>query len=79
MSIKPSSQTIQWAPDFRGFLPYHVGVNHGGIHMLIPQQLLDCPDIVARFKQMRCKAVKGVWQFAFFGNPAFITASFTAR
>ena len=30
----------------------HVSVDHRGFDVLVPQQLLDCPDIVARFEQM---------------------------
>jgi len=30
----------------------HVGVDHRGFDVLVPQQLLDCTDIVGWFEQM---------------------------
>jgi hypothetical protein len=39
----------------------HVGVAHRGAHILMTEQFLDSADAVARFQQMRSKAVpKGV-------------------
>lgn len=39
----------------------HMGIDHGGLERCVPQELLDCPDIVALFQEMSGKAVtKGV-------------------
>jgi len=29
-----------------------MGINHGGVHILVPQEFLDGPDIVPAFEQM---------------------------
>lgn len=46
-----------------------MGVNHGGTDVGVPEQLLDRPDIVAIFQQMRSKGVentsekRGFWRW----------------
>jgi hypothetical protein len=32
-----------------------VGVDHGGFHMFVSQQLLDAADIITAFKKVGCK------------------------
>ena len=32
-----------------------MGVNHGGLHVLVPQEFLHCPDVVADFQELRGK------------------------
>jgi hypothetical protein len=35
----------------------HMSINHGRGHVSMPQQLLHCPNIIARLEQMRCERV----------------------
>jgi len=43
-----------------------MGINHRGFHITMPEQLLNCPNIVAIFQQMRRKRVsKGMAAWAF--------------
>ena len=30
-----------------------MGVNHGGLHVLVPEEFLHCPDVVAAFQELR--------------------------
>jgi hypothetical protein len=34
-----------------------VRINHRGLHVLMPQEFLHCPDIIALLEQMRRKAM----------------------
>lgn len=45
-----------------------MGVNHGGLHVLVPQEFLHCPDVVAAIQELRGKRMSkgmacGTFQF----------------
>ncbi len=45
-----------------------MGVNHGGLHVLVPQEFLHCPEVVAAFHELRGKRMSkgmacGTFQF----------------
>jgi hypothetical protein len=52
-----SSQEIERATDAQGALVEDVSVDHGGADVLVAQEFLDGPDVLARFEQVRGEAV----------------------
>jgi hypothetical protein len=48
---------IKRAPDTEDILLCHVGVDHGGLKILVAEQLLNRPDVVPGFQKMGGKAV----------------------
>jgi len=51
-----------------------MGADHRRAHITVPEQLLDRPNVVPGFEQMR-----GEWHVAGLAVPAARAASFTAR
>jgi hypothetical protein len=49
--------SVQWAAHRLGTTVEHVGVDHGGLDILVTEELLDSPDIVTILKQMGGEAV----------------------
>jgi hypothetical protein len=47
-----NQEPVRGTPDGRGVPIEDMGVDHGGGHILVPQQLLHGPDIVAIFKEV---------------------------
>ena len=48
---------VQGTPDSHATAIQDVGVDHGGLHVLVAEQLLDSADVVAAFEEMGGKAV----------------------
>jgi hypothetical protein len=46
-----------------------VGVDHGGLQVFVPEQLLNGPDIIPLFEQMRGEAVPQGVNGGGFGDP----------
>jgi len=55
-----------------------MGIDHGGAHILVSEQLLHRADVISPFEQMSGKAVTQVWQLTGLWILASRTASFTA-
>lgn len=57
----------------------HVGVDHGGLDVVVAEELLDSPDVIAVGEQVggerSAESVKGGW----LGHPAWSTADRKAR
>jgi hypothetical protein len=56
-----------------------MGVNHGCINVLMPQKLLNRPNIIPTFYQMRGKAVAQKVTTAGLGDTTLSNGFFTAR
>ena len=50
-------QPVQWANHTTSASIQNMCVNHGRAYIAMPQQLLDCPDIITNFKKMCCKGM----------------------
>ncbi len=48
---------IQRALDGKGAAFHHMGVDHGGADVFVAEQFLDCADVVAGLKQVRCEGM----------------------
>jgi hypothetical protein len=55
--VQNRSQHIKWAFYAHTALLNHMGVNHCGGHILVPEQLLHRPDVVPGLEQVGGKAV----------------------
>src|SRR5262249_51870552 len=55
--ILHSKEPVCRTADGSGAAVEDVGVDHGRAHVLVTQELLDGPDIVAFLQQMRCEGV----------------------
>jgi hypothetical protein len=50
-------ELVERAPHAASTLIEHVGVDHRRAHVAMPQELLDRPDVVSRFEQVRRERV----------------------
>src|SRR5262245_65259749 len=48
---------LEWAAHGFRTTIQDVGIDHGGLHILVPEQFLHGPNIVAGFQQLRGEAV----------------------
>jgi len=48
---------VEWAAHGFRTTIQDMGIDHGGLHVLMPEQFLHGPNIVAGFQQMRGKRV----------------------
>ena len=66
---------VQWTSHSTALQPHHVGVDHGGGHVRMAQQLLDGANVAAVPQQIRrcvakqCRSVCGVACFAMSASP----------
>ena len=51
-SAYTGSKSIQRAADSLATFVQYMRIDHGRTHILVPQQLLNCPDIIAALQQM---------------------------
>jgi len=45
------------APDSHTAPVQHMGIDHGGSYVLVPEELLDCSNVIAVLKQVCCEGV----------------------
>jgi hypothetical protein len=51
-TAKTKKFSIQRASHTKNILLSHMDINHGGLKILVPQELLNAPDIVSVFQKM---------------------------
>ena len=49
--------SIEWTPHRQPAAIQDMRVNHGGLHIFVPEEFLDRPDIIALLQQMRREAM----------------------
>ena len=55
-------KSVHWASDSPPATVQDMGVNHGRTDIFVPEQFLNCADVVAIFQKMRGEAMThGVW------------------
>jgi hypothetical protein len=64
--ILASSLPIEWTPYRQPAAIEYMRVNHGCLHIFVPEEFLDGPDVIALLQQMPGKTVsEGVTTDAF--------------
>ena len=62
----PPLQVVRGTHDALASPVQNMGINHRGFHVLMAEELLDCPNVVAPFQKIRRKGMpKGVAGGAF--------------
>ena len=51
------SISIEWTPYRQPAAIENMSVNHGRLHIFVPEEFLDGPDVIALLQQMRGKTV----------------------
>lgn len=59
---KDGSQAIDRTPQSMATFVQDLRVYHGGADLLVPEQFLERPDVVARLKEVRGERMGDVWQ-----------------
>ena len=52
-----SAHAVERALHRTGPALHDMGVDHGGVYIFMPEEFLDCADVISVLKQMCCKAV----------------------
>src|SRR4030095_11132121 len=60
---------VEWAANGFRTTIQDMGIDHGGLHVLMPEQFLHGPNIVAGFQQLRSERVPKGMAGDVFGDP----------